>query len=48
MKYTAKADGIAFKSSLCNGINYVIFDATAFECDDHVAIHKINKVTIEE
>lgn len=48
IKYTAKADGIAFKSSLCNGINYVIFDASAFECDDHVAIHKINKVTIEE
>lgn len=48
IKYSAKADGIAFKSSLCNGINYVIFDTSAFDCDENVAIHKINKVTIEE
>jgi hypothetical protein len=47
IKYLAKADGIAFRSSLYDGINYVFFDVTAFECND-VKIHKIGKVTIEE
>ena len=47
IKYTAKADGIAFNSSLYKGINYVIFDTGAFDCND-VEIHQINKVVIEE
>ena len=47
IKYTAKADGIAFNSSLHKGINYVIFDTEAFDCS-YVEIHKINKVVIEE
>lgn len=48
IKYTAKADGIAFKSSLCDGVNYVIFDTDSFDCDDLVTVHKIGKVVIEE
>lgn len=48
IKYTAKADGIAFKSSLCDGVNYVIFDTNSFDCDDLVTVHKIGKVVIEE
>lgn len=48
IKYTAKADGIAFKSSLCDGVNYVIFDTNSFDCNDLVTVHKIGKVVIEE
>lgn len=47
IKYLAKADGIAFRSSLHDGINYVFFDVNTFECID-VKMHKIGKVTIEE
>lgn len=47
IKYLAKADGVAFKSSLFEGINYVFFDVTSFECIE-VIMHRIGKVTIEE
>lgn len=48
IKYSAKADGIAFRSSLCNGVNYVIFDINSFDCDDTVVVHKIGTVMIKE
>lgn len=48
IKYSNKVDGVAFKSSLHNGINYVIFNPNDFECQDNVQLHLINKVVIEE
>ena len=48
IRHQMKADGIAFKSSLYEkGINYVIFNPDAFECQDDVQVHIIKKVTIE-
>ena len=40
IKYSAKADGIAFRSSLCDGVNYVIFDTKSFDCNNLVVVHK--------
>lgn len=48
IKFSNKVDGIAFKSSLHIGTNYVFFNPKDFECQDDVQIHRINKVTIEE
>lgn len=48
IKYSNKVDGIAFKSSLHKGVNFVFFNPSDFECQNNVQTHTINRVIIEE